>query len=328
MFILHRIHSWLDAPVGLEEDAVRQASLINLLFRWGVIFLVATLLLWPFVANSQNSRQYLYISLVLLMGLFPVKFVLNFGQLRMAGYLMAAVFWLTFAIAALVSHDGIASTPFWALITITPILAGFINGTRASIVMTVLNWGFGGYLTWIDLNNPVHAVPYFEEPAYRYLALMIMASVFPLIVYVWHQNLRNALSHVRITEQAQAETAAYRVQNEQLEEAVATRTSALENSLTREQLLAAKLTVALESEMQLSEMQSRIITVVSHEFRTPLSVIMSSSDLLQNYYERLGEERRETVHQRIRDSIFYLTGLLQDVTMVDKAQRATIQMAF
>lgn len=328
MKTLQQLQVWLNAPKILDDEAARQASLINLLFKWGTIFILFTLLLWPLVANSRNSKQYLYISLVLLVGLIVVKLVLNRGWLRVAGYLLAAVFWLTFAIASLRSPDGIASTPFWAIITITPILAGFVNGTVASIAMTLLNWGLGGFLAWIDLNDPLRTAPYFEEPLYRYLALMIMASVFPLIVYVWHRNLRDALDHVRISEQAQAETAAYRMQNEALEAAVAARTSALADSLAREQELARKLTLALETEMRVSEMQSRIITVVSHEFRTPLSVINSSSELLQQYYERLSEERRAAAHLRIHESIFYLNDLLKDVTMVDKAQRATIRPSY
>ncbi|MEZ4592222.1 MAG: HAMP domain-containing sensor histidine kinase [Chloroflexota bacterium] len=322
------VRAWLDAPSVADDETLRQVSLINLLIKWGIIFLVATLLLWPVIANSRNAKQYLYISLALLIGLFAVKFVLNARRVLAAGYLLAAVFWLTFAIAALRSPDGLASTPFWALITITPVLAGFVNGTIASIGMTLLNWGLGGYMAWLDLQNPFQGMPYFEEPAYRFVALMIMASVFPLIVYVWHQNLQNALGHVRITEQAQAETAAYRLQNEALEEAVAIRTGALEESLTREQHMAEKLALALQAETQLSEMQSRIITVVSHEFRTPLSVINSSSELLQHYYERLPHERRAAAHLRIHESIFYLNDLLKDVTMVDKAQRARIRPSY
>ncbi|MFZ1400478.1 MAG: hypothetical protein WAS33_26485, partial [Candidatus Promineifilaceae bacterium] len=115
MINFQRVRSWLDAPDVLDDEALRQASLINLLFEWGVIFLVATLLLWPLIANSRNAKQYLYISLVLLMGLFAVKFVLNRGRVRLAGYLLAAAFWLTFALAAVRSPDGLASTPFWAL---------------------------------------------------------------------------------------------------------------------------------------------------------------------------------------------------------------------
>ncbi|VAW30968.1 hypothetical protein MNBD_CHLOROFLEXI01-299, partial [hydrothermal vent metagenome] len=106
------------------------------------------------------------------------------------------------------------------------------------------------------------------------------------------------------------------------------RTKALEASLLREQQLAGKLSIALEQETQIGALQSRIITVVSHEFRTPLSVIHSSAELLQYYYDKLPQARRDAVHLRIRDSIFYLHNLLKDITLVDRAQRKQIQPSY
>ena len=328
MVNLQQLRSWLDSPEVVDDETLRQVSLLNQVFRWGVLFLAVTLMLYPFLYTARNARQYFFISLVLLVTFFVAKLMLNQRWISAAGHLIATIFWLTFIWAAFLSPDGMAGTPFLAAVTITPIVAGFINGTRASILVTLLNWLVGGYIAWLDLTDPTRNIVYYEEPVFRYLVLMIMVSVFPFIVHVWHRNLQQAVGHVRLSEQALAETAAYRLQNEQLEEAVANRTKALEDSLAREQHLAKKLAQALETEMQLSEMQSRIITVVSHEFRTPLSVINSSSDLIQLYYERLPEARRDAAHQRIRESIFYLNDLLKDVTMVDKAQRAMIRPSY
>jgi len=327
MSTLQKLRTWLDAPDVLDDESRRRVALCNLIFRAGTLFLVMTLLLWPFVATSPNSEQYLIISMALLVGLVLSKLILNQGHIREAEYLIATTFWVTFAFAALVHPDGMVGTPFFAVIAITPILSGFVVGTKASVLVTVINWGLGGYMTWLDVMNPA-SVPYSEEPVVRYIILMIMVSAFPIIVYVWHRNLREALTQVRISEQARAETAAYRVQNEALEAAVAARTQALEQSLVREQRLGEKLALALEAETRLGEMQSRIITVVSHEFRTPLSVINSSSEILRQYYDRLPPERREAAHQRINDAIFYLNDLLKDVTLVDKAQRARIQPSY
>lgn len=323
-----RVRAWFEAPEVVGDETLRQVALFNQIFKWGVIFLSSTLLVYPFVANARNAAQYLYISLVLLGGLFLAKALLNSGWISAAGYLITTVFWLTFVWATLFSPDGMASTSFLAAVTITPILAGFINGTKVSVLVTLLNWGFGAYLTWLDVTDITRNVAYYEEPLFRYFALMIMVSVFPLIVYVWHRNLHDTVASVRLSEKAQAETAAYRRQNVALEEAVDARTSALEESLAREQQMAEKLALALEAETQLGELQSRIITVVSHEFRTPLSVINSSSELLQQFYDRLPTERREAAHQRISESVFYLNDLLKDVTMVDKAQRATIRPSY
>lgn len=322
------LQAWLNAPKVFDDEAQRRVDLFNLIFRWGFVFLFITLLIWPLVANSPNSGQYFYISLSLLIGLFVTKLLSNQGWLDEASYLLAAVFWLTFSLAALKNPDGIVGTPFLAALTISPIIAGFVIGTKASMFTTLLNWGLGGYLTWVDLNDTVHSVAHFEEPLFRFLVLMIMVSVFPLIVYVWHHNLQDALEQVRVAEQAQAETAVYRLQNEQLEEAVKARTVDMENALVREQHLAEQLTHALEAETQLGELRSRIITVVSHEFRTPLSVIYSSTQMLHQYYDKLSQARREAAHQRIEEAIFYLNDLLKDVALVDQAQREGIQPTY
>lgn len=328
MITLRRLQAWLDAPKVLDDETQRQVALCNLIFKWGTLFLLITVLLWPFFAQSSNSDQYLYISIILLAGLFITKLMLNQGRVRLASYVSAAVFWLTFTVVALLRPSGTLGTPFLAAITLTPILVGFIIGTRASIAVTLLNWGMGGYLTWLDIVDPARSAANFEEPLFRYIGLMIMVSAFPVIVYVWHRNMREAVEQVRLSEQALAETAAYRAQNEALEAAVSARTNALEQSLVREQRLAEKLALALEAETHLGEMQSRIITVVSHEFRTPLSVINNSAEMLRQYYERLSPERREAAHQRINEAIFYLNDLLKDVTLVDKAQRSRIRPSY
>lgn len=328
MTTLQRLQAWLNAPEVLNEEKRRQVYITNLVFKWGVIFLSITLLLWPLIADSPNAERYFYISISLVVGLFVIKFMLNRGWVDEAGHVLAAVFWIAFLLPALTYPDGMFGTPFLAAVTISPIVAGFIVGTRASIFITVLNWILGGYLTYLDINDATRRMIYFEEPIVRYLALMMVASVFPLIVYVWHRNLRDALAQVHVTEQAKAETAVYRLQNESLEEAVKARTIDLENALTREKYLAEQLKQALAAETQLGELQSRIITVVSHEFRTPLAVIHSSAELLQHYYDKLSKERKAAAHQRIGEAVFYLNDLLKGVNLVGQAQRERIQPVY
>lgn len=102
-----------------------------------------------------------------------------------------------------------------------------------------------------------------------------------------------------------------------LEQAVSTRTTELAASLTREQKLAQELENALDKERELGQLKSQILRVVSHEFRTPLSVISQSAALLENFYPRLTEEKRQRNFERIKEAVFAIDKLLADVSLIN-----------
>lgn len=77
---------------------------------------------------------------------------------------------------------------------------------------------------------------------------------------------------------------------------------------------------ALEKERELNDLKSRFSSMVSHEFRTPLSVIQSSSDLLRNYSDRMSAERRDQQLESIQLQVRRLVGLLDDILALGKAQ--------
>lgn len=103
-------------------------------------------------------------------------------------------------------------------------------------------------------------------------------------------------------------------------------TAELEESLNREQHLATELKSALDREEELSQLKSRIIATVSHEFRTPLTVIKNASDLLKRHHISLSEEKRNKYHKWIDESIFYLTELLQDASLIESANTQKLAM--
>ena len=102
------------------------------------------------------------------------------------------------------------------------------------------------------------------------------------------------------------------------------RTAELEKSLAREQQLTHEVAYALQRQEALNKLRSKIITTISHEFRTPLTVINNSTSLLDKYYDRLSPSKRQEQYSRIRQSIAYLTDLLQDVSMVEKTQEEAL----
>jgi PAS domain S-box-containing protein len=77
---------------------------------------------------------------------------------------------------------------------------------------------------------------------------------------------------------------------------------------------------ALTKERELNELKSRFISMTSHEFRTPLSTILLSTEMLENYSQRLTEEKKQQHFQRLKTAIAHMTHLLDDVALLGKVE--------
>jgi PAS domain S-box-containing protein len=88
---------------------------------------------------------------------------------------------------------------------------------------------------------------------------------------------------------------------------------------------AEKFRIALEREKELVELRGRFITTVSHEFRTPLAMIMSSSEMLERYSDRLSDHRKQECLNTIRIQAAELASLMSDVLIFNKATAGSIQ---
>ena len=82
------------------------------------------------------------------------------------------------------------------------------------------------------------------------------------------------------------------------------------------------LRAALAAEKELSQLKSNFVSMVSHEFRTPLGSIQSSAELLQQYFERLTVERREKLLQAIVDSSNQMARMMEDVLLLGRVESA------
>jgi PAS domain S-box-containing protein len=83
---------------------------------------------------------------------------------------------------------------------------------------------------------------------------------------------------------------------------------------------------ALEKERELNELKSRFTSMVSHEFRTPLTVIGSSAGILGEYADRLSEERKQSHLGNIQTQIKHLVELLDDVLMLSRAENLELEI--
>ncbi len=134
-----------------------------------------------------------------------------------------------------------------------------------------------------------------------------------------------------VTEQQQIKAILERT-NEELEIRVAESTAQLRQAneqlraeIAQRKHLESELLLALEKERELNELKSRIVATVSHEYRTPLTTILSSTEMLQQYGSRWTEERKEKHFQRIQASVKYLTKLVNDVLFVNQAEAESLE---
>ena len=88
----------------------------------------------------------------------------------------------------------------------------------------------------------------------------------------------------------------------------------------------AELSQALEKEKEVNQLKSRFITMASHEFRTPLAIISSSSGILQNFSDRLSEKRKQEHLETIQNTIKHIIQILDDVLMINQAEAEKIEV--
>ena len=82
---------------------------------------------------------------------------------------------------------------------------------------------------------------------------------------------------------------------------------------------------ALEAEKELNALKSRFVSMASHEFRTPLSTIMSSVDLIARYSDGPQRDKVERHVSKIRGKVRELTTMLNDFLSLDKLEQGMVR---
>ena len=123
--------------------------------------------------------------------------------------------------------------------------------------------------------------------------------------------------------------------NERLEREVERRTSELKKAIVNQKRLIKKLDnenikrkkaeaetkIALDKEKELNELKTKFLSLVSHEFKTPLSGILTSALLLRKYKTTEQQEKRDKHIQTITDEVHYLDTILNDFLSLDKLDK-------
>lgn len=112
--------------------------------------------------------------------------------------------------------------------------------------------------------------------------------------------------------------------NTELEQKVEARTKMLRETLSELERSKDELSNALENEKHINDLKSKFVTLASHEFRTPLSTILSSAFLLEKY-NNLPEPGQRMKHiQRITNAVLGLKNILDDFLSVGKLDEGRV----
>jgi signal transduction histidine kinase len=99
------------------------------------------------------------------------------------------------------------------------------------------------------------------------------------------------------------------------------------SDFSRTEALAAQRELELQGEREVSRLKSGFVSMVSHEFRTPLGIIQSSAQILDRYLERLSPERRTEQLESINRNVERMAGLIDEVLLIGKVEAGQLSFA-
>lgn len=170
-------------------------------------------------------------------------------------------------------------------------------------------------------------------------------SIFPLEIGLNYFNINQdnfvmaLISDISLRKQQEQERQKL---NKELEMEVEKRTKDLKKAVTNLRKLNVKLEIenqkrieaendaksALKREQELNELKTKFLSLVSHEFKTPLSGILTSAMLLSKYELTEQQNKRDKHIRTITDEVHYLNNILNDFLSVEKLDKGKINYKF
>lgn len=114
--------------------------------------------------------------------------------------------------------------------------------------------------------------------------------------------------------------------NTDLEQKVDGRTKMLRETLAELEASKEDLNEALKKERELGDLKSRFVTLASHEFRTPLSTILSSASLIDKYTSEADHAKRKKHVDRIKEAVGNMRDILEDFLSLGKLEEGQIDV--
>ena len=151
-----------------------------------------------------------------------------------------------------------------------------------------------------------------------------------VIAFIIDISHRKEIEKAMLQQQAEMEKVNAEIEklNEDLEQKVEKRTRQLKETLEILEQSRDDLETALSKEKELSDLKTRFVSMASHEFRTPLSTILSSASLVAKYQQTDEQNKRDKHIQRIRSAVSNLTDILNEFLSIGRIEEGRIQANF
>lgn len=151
------------------------------------------------------------------------------------------------------------------------------------------------------------------------------AEIF-VIAFISDISRRKAIEGDVFRQQMELEATTVTIEklNQDMEGKVNIRTEQLQTTMKELESSKDELTQSLNLEKELGDLKGRFVSMASHEFRTPLSTILSSASLLSKYSLTEEQEKRDKHILRIKSSVNNLTNILNEFLSIGKIEDGNI----
>jgi len=102
----------------------------------------------------------------------------------------------------------------------------------------------------------------------------------------------------------------------------------LESEISKRKRAEKKIKSALQKQKELNDLKTKFLSLVSHEFKTPLSGILTSATLAEKYKEATQQDKREKHLGTIKSKVHYLNNILNDFLSIERLESGAGQYKY
>lgn len=173
-------------------------------------------------------------------------------------------------------------------------------------------------LTLPDSQGLVSLAPLIREAPSVPIVVLTNTNDDELAVEAVRQGAQDYLVKRQVSGELLTRSLSYAIERKQISESLRAVNQVLENQVQES-------TAELVKAKELNQLKSEFVSMLSHDFRSPLTTILLSTGLLQNNEQKLTREKKLSHFQLIRSAIKNMDRLLSEILLIGKADSGQLQ---